>query len=299
MTRSADVRGLIPVLATPFHPGGDLDVGSLRRLVEFQLESHVDGVAVFGFASEGFTLTAAERREVLRVVTAAAGPALPVVAGVAATGTRDAVEQARAAGEAGASVVMVVPPFMVKPSATQIVDFYGTVAAEGLPVMVQDAPASTGVTMPVPLIVELSTVDGVASVKVETQPTAPKVGAVVAATRPEFLTLGGQNALFVLEEYGRGALGTMPACEFPDLLRPVLDLWEKGERDRARAGFAALLPLVRFGLQPGIAWSIHKQVLVRRGIISSSTVRPPASDADAGTLADLELLLADHGWAGR
>ena len=132
-----------------------------------------------------------------------------------------------------------------------------------------------------------------------TQPTAPKVGAVVAATPPQFLTLGGQNALFVLEEYGRGALGTMPACEFPDLLRPVLDLWDKGERDHARAAFTALLPLVRFGLQPGIAWSIHKHVLVSRGVIASAMVRAPATDADAGTLADLELLLADHGWAAR
>jgi 2-keto-3-deoxy-L-arabinonate dehydratase len=299
VTRSSDVRGLIPVLATPFHPNGDLDADSLRRLVEFQVASGVDGVAVFGFASEGFALTAAERREVLRVVTGTVGPDLPVVAGVAATGTRDAVEQARAAGEAGASAVMVIPPFMVKPGPAQLVDFYGTVAAEGgVPVMVQDAPASTGVAMPVPLIVELSTLDGVDSVKVETQPTAPKVGAVAAATAPEFLTLGGQNALFLLEEYARGAVGTMPACEFPDLLRPILDDWSKGDREAARAAFTRVLPLVRFGLQPGIAWSIHKHVLVRRGIIASATVRPPASDADAGTLADLELLLADHGWAG-
>ncbi len=237
MTRSSDVRGLIPVLATPFHPNGDLDTASLHRLVEFQLQSFVDGVAVFGFASEGFALTAAERREILRVVTTAAGPELPVVAGVAATGTRDAVDQARAAADAGASVAMVVPPHMVKPSGPQLVDFYGTVAAEGgLPVMVQDAPASTGVNMPVPLIVELSKLDGVESVKVETQPTAPKIGAVVDATAPEFRTLGGQNALFVLEEYARGAVGTMPASEFPDLLLGALALWNADGRDRARDG---------------------------------------------------------------
>lgn len=297
MSRSADVRGLIPVLATPFHPDGDLDTASLHRLVEFQLASFVDGVAVFGFASEGFALTAAERREILRVVTAAAGPDLPVVAGVAATGTRDAVQQARAAADAGASVVMVVPPHMVKPSPAQLVDFYGTVAAAGgLPVMVQDAPASTGVTMPVSLIVELSKLDGVESVKIETQPTAPKVGAVVEATGDGFLTLGGQNALFVLEEYGRGAVGTMPASEFPDLLMEALAFWRVDDRDRARAAFNRLLPLIRFGLQPGIAWSIHKHVLVRRGIIASPTVRPPALDADPGTLRDLEILMTGYGW---
>lgn len=287
-------RGLIPVLATPFRPDGGLDLDSLRRLVEFQLAAGVDGVAVFGFASEGFALTAAERAEILDVVTAVAGPSVPVVAGVGATGTREAIEQARTAAEHGASAVMVLPPHLVKPSAMQLVDYYGAVAAEGgLPVMVQDAPGTTGVSMPVPLIAELSKLDGVDSVKVEAQPPAPKLGAVVEAVSADFAVLGGQNALFVLEEYARGAVGTMPACEFPDLLRPVLDSWRAGDRAAARAAFNRLLPLIRFGLQPGIAWSIHKHVLVRRGIISSVTVRPPAADADQGTLAALDDILRD------
>ncbi|MFS8499821.1 MAG: dihydrodipicolinate synthase family protein, partial [Micromonosporaceae bacterium] len=86
-----------------------------------------------------------------------------------------------------------------------------------------------------------------------------------------------------------------PACEFPDLPRPVLDAWAAGDRAGARAGFNRLLPLVRFGLQPGIAWSIHKHVLVRRGIIATPTVRPPAVDADPGTLAALADILDDLG----
>ncbi|MCW3814419.1 dihydrodipicolinate synthase family protein [Micromonospora sp. DR5-3] len=296
MTRSSDVRGLIPVLATPFSAGGELDLDSLRRLVDFQVTSGVDGVAVFGFASEGFALTAAERATILDVVTETVGPDLPVVAGVAATGTADAVEQARRAADHGASAVMVVPPHMVKPGPGQIVDFYGTVARDGgLPVMVQDAPGSTGVTMPVSLIADLSKLDGVTSVKVEAPPTAPKLGAVVDAVAPDFLVLGGQNALFLLEEYRLGAAGTMPACEFPDLLRPVLDAWAAGDAASARAGFNRLLPLVRFGLQPGIAWSVHKHVLVRRGVIDSPAVRPPAVDADPGTLAGLADILDDLG----
>ena len=52
MTRPSDARGLIPVLATPFAAGGALDLDSLRRLVDFQVAAGVDGVAVFGFASE-------------------------------------------------------------------------------------------------------------------------------------------------------------------------------------------------------------------------------------------------------
>ncbi|MBB5874470.1 4-hydroxy-tetrahydrodipicolinate synthase [Allocatelliglobosispora scoriae] len=296
MTRSTDVRGLIPVLATPFLADGDLDLPSLARLMEFQVASGVDGVATFGFASEGFTLTAAERAQILRTIVDVAGPDLPIVAGVGATGTRDAIDQTRAAAANGASVAMLLPPYMVKPSPAQMVDFYGAVAAAGgLPIMVQDAPGPTGVNMPTSLLIELSKIDGVDSVKVETQPTAPKVAAVHDGTTDDFLTLGGQNALFLLEEYARGAVGTMPACEFPDLLVPVLRQWAAGEAAAARAAFARLLPLIRFGLQPGIAWSIHKHVLVRRGIIATATVRPPAVDADAASLAWLDDILADLG----
>lgn len=294
MTRSSDVRGLIPILATPFQPDGELDLPSLHRLAEFQAVSGVDGVAVFGFASEAFALTASERIEILRTVTTAVGPRLPIVAGVAATGTRDAIGQVRAAADEGAAVAMVVPPYMVKPSPAQMIDFYGAVAAEGgLPIMVQDAPAATGVAMPTSLILELSKIDGICSVKVETQPTAPKVSAVHDVTADGFLVLGGQNALFLLEEYARGAVGTMPACEFPDLLVPVLRAWASGDATAARTAFTRLLPLIRFGLQPGIAWSIHKHVLVRRGIITSPTVRLPAVDADSATLAWLDDILSD------
>lgn len=55
------IQGLVPVLATPFTPDRALDIDGLRRLVEFELTSGVDGVALFGMASEGFALTAAER----------------------------------------------------------------------------------------------------------------------------------------------------------------------------------------------------------------------------------------------
>ncbi|MER7277773.1 dihydrodipicolinate synthase family protein [Dactylosporangium sp. NPDC000244] len=296
MTRSSDVRGLIPVLATPFQPGGALDVDSLRRLIAFSVSAGVDGVAVFGFASEGFSLSAAERQQILAAVLSELPDTTPVIAGISATGTTDAIAQSRAAAEAGASVGMVIPPYMVKPSPSQIVDFYGTVASEGgLPVMVQDAPASTGVNLPVPLIVELSKLDGVTSVKIETQPTAPKLGSVVDATADDFLVLGGQNALFVLEEYARGAVGTMPASEFPDLLAPVLATFTSGDAPAARAAFNRLLPLIRFGLQPGIAWSIHKHVLLRRGVITSAAVRSPATDADPATLAALDDILTDLG----
>ncbi|MEV4072153.1 dihydrodipicolinate synthase family protein [Nonomuraea fuscirosea] len=278
------ISGLIPILATPFTAAGELDVPSLRRLTEWQFAAGADGVAVFGMASEGFALTTAERARILTEVRQVAG-SRPVVAGVGSTSTATAVEQALAAAEGGADALMVLPPYLVKPSGAQLVDFYGVVAERaGIDVMVQDAPGATGVSMPESLIVELSKLDGVTSVKIEAPPTAPKVGAVAAKVGGDFAVFGGQNALFCLEEYARGAVGTMPACEFTDLLAPIL-------KEPRQDAFARLLPLIRFGMQPGLAWAVHKEVLVRRGLIESSAVRSPAKPLDPGTLTALDEVL--------
>ncbi|SDU57329.1 dihydrodipicolinate synthase family protein [Jiangella alkaliphila] len=296
MTHS--VHGLVPILATPFLPDGTLDRPGLRRLVEFQLTSGVDGVAVFGMASEGFALTLTERQLILRDVREVVADAVPVVAGVNGTSSVTALEQAREAADGGADALMVLPPFMVKPGPDQLVEFYGLVgefaASADTEVMVQDAPGVTGVAMSAALIVELSKLDGVTSVKVEAPPTVPKVGAVADAIgdEDEFAVLGGQNAQFVLDEYARGSIGTMPACEFPDLLAPVLAAWNAGDRAGARAAFTRLLPLIVHGLQQGIAWAVHKEVLVRRGIIEHTTVRLPAKTLDAGGRSLLDEILA-------
>jgi 4-hydroxy-tetrahydrodipicolinate synthase len=289
------LQGLMPILATPFDESGALDRAGLRRLVEFELASGVDGVAVFGMASEGFALTTDERRTILDDVVEIVGGRVPVIAGVNGTSTATSIEQALLAEQGGADALMVLPPFMVKPPAASLVEFYGDVAAAtSLSVMVQDAPGVTGVVMPPALIAEIARLDGVDSVKVEAPPTAPKVGAVVhAIDDPAFAVLGGQNAQFCLEEYARGAVGTMPACEFPDLLGPVLADFVAGRVEEARAGFRRMLPLVLIGLQGGIAWAVHKEILVARGIIEHATVRYPAARLDAGSRAAVDLVIAE------
>ena len=236
------LSGLVPILATPFRGDGSLDLSSLARLVEYQAASGADGVATFGMASETFTLSAEERRLVLGMVVStarSAGADMPVVAGVSATGLYPALEQGKAAVEGGASVLMVLPPFLVRPSDDQLAEFFGELAAAvGVPVMMQDAPALTGVAMSVRLTAEIGKVPGVDYVKIEAAPTAPKVSAVAAATAGGKLRVfGGQNAQFLLDELDRGAVGTMPACEFTDLLAEVVTAWNAGNHDEAEVRF--------------------------------------------------------------
>jgi 2-keto-3-deoxy-L-arabinonate dehydratase len=290
------LSGLVPILATPFRSDGSLDLTSLARLAEHQIVSGADAVATFGMASEAFTLSADERRLVLdtivRTVRGVSGD-LPVVAGISATGISPAIEQAKSAVGAGAGALMALPPFLVRPGDDQLADFFGELASRaGVPVMIQDAPAVTAVPMSVRLITEMGRVPGVDYVKVEAAPTAPKIAAIAGAAAGTGLgVFGGQNAQFLLEELDRGAVGTMPACEFTDLLAEVLKAWRAGGHEEAAPRFYPLLPLLVYGLQGGIAWAVHKEVLVRRGIIEHARVRAPARPLDAASAAGLERLL--------
>jgi 4-hydroxy-tetrahydrodipicolinate synthase len=188
---------------------------------------------------------------------------------------------------------MVLPPFLVRPSDDQLADFFGELAAAvGVPVMMQDAPALTSVPMSVRLISEIGKIPGVDYVKVEAAPTATKVAAIASAAAGTKLSVfGGQNAQFLLDELDRGAVGTMPACEFTDILAEVLMIWKEGDYDEAAARFHRLLPLLVYGLQGGIAWAVHKEILVRRGIIADSRVRAPARPLDARSAVGLARLV--------
>jgi 2-keto-3-deoxy-L-arabinonate dehydratase len=288
------LQGLIPILATPFGPDGTVDQASLRRLVRFELGCGVDGVGVFGIAGEGFSLTEAERDGILAVVVDEIAGEVPIVAGAGGTGVLPVLEQAQRAVEGGADALMILPPHLIKPSPAALVDFFGRLGADaGAPVMVQNAPTLTGVGMPPSLLAELGRLPGVDYVKIESQPTAVRVGDAVAAVHDGFGVLGGQNALFCLEEFERGAIGTMPGCEFPDEIRAILDARAAGDFAQARRRHQRLLPLLHYGLQPGIAWAVHKEVLHLGGIIDYPAVRLPAQPLDRHSRAGLREILAD------
>lgn len=298
------IEGLVPILATPFLADGTLDRSSLRRLAAFQVEHGADGIGLFGLASEAFALTDSERLIIMADVREVVGAEQPLVAGAGSTGVEPAIEQACETVEAGADVLMVLPPHLVPADGDGLVDYYGRIAAAvDVPIMIQDAPVASRTPMSVDLLRDLAKLDGVDYIKVEEQPTALKVGRIVEEVGPALTVLGGQNALFLLDELRLGAVGTMPACELTDGLRRVLDLRAADRHDEAAAAFTALLPLIRFGLQGGVAWAVHKHLLHRAGIIASATVRTPARPLDPATIRALELtaaatdLAVTRGWS--
>jgi 4-hydroxy-tetrahydrodipicolinate synthase len=105
---------------------------------------------------------------------------------------------------------------------------------------------------------------------------------------------GGAGGSYFIEEMRRGAHGTMPFCSQPADFVAVWDAFQAGNEQAARERFdATIMAVNRLGNQGGdIFYAIHKQLLVRRGIIRNALVRSPTTAIDPITQREIDELLA-------
>jgi 2-keto-3-deoxy-L-arabinonate dehydratase len=289
METNGSPAGVLSVLCTPFHDDGRVDLPSVRRHVEHSISAGADGVVVFGLAGEIYKLSDAERELILAAAVEAAS-GVPVIAGSEHSGIEAAVDRSIRATELGASALMLYPPTFMPPTPAEIVAYYREIGTEtGLPLIVQDAPSWTRVSLPVSLVAEIvEETPCPVSVKVEAPPTAPKFRAVAAVGAPG---IGGYGALHLPEEFEAGIVGCMPGSGVPRL---YVELW-KTLQTNPTAGLemhARVLPLLNFQLSSlDVFVSIQKQLLQEQGVLSSAYMRRPGKQLDENQRAWFERLV--------
>jgi 4-hydroxy-tetrahydrodipicolinate synthase len=288
---TSDFRGVYPILPTPFADDESLDLASLARTVRFMARIGVQGLTVLGVLGESNRLTDAERGEVVAAAVAAGGP-LPVIVGASHAGTRATVDLAGMAGSLGAAAVMVAPSHEPVPGDERVLDYYRRVGdAAGLPLVLQDHPASTQVHMPVPLIARIAAeVPAVACIKEEGLPTPARIDALRRALSRPVPILTGLGALYGLFDLEQGSDGFNTGFAFPEALLALVSAARAGDWPRARDLYRRFLPLIVFEQQPGVA--VRKEIFRRRGLLASARVRHPGAALAPSTGAQLDALLA-------
>ena len=98
--------------------------------------------------------------------------------------------------------------------------------------------------------------------------------------------------MFLLEELMAGATGAMTGFAFPEILVRIVTLFRAGDVDGAADVFYRAVPLMRFEFQEGIGMAIRKEVLRRRGALSSAATRAPAAGLDETTREALDRVMA-------
>lgn len=289
-------RGVFAIPPTPFHDDGSLDEESLRQCIDFCIEAGAHGIVTPVNASESIALVDAERLRVAEIVVERVGGRIPVVIGVSGVSTAASVLYSQHAASIGADAVIAMPPYVRHPPADEIVDFYAAVAraADPLPVWIQDYVGPVGTPMSPALLARmLHEIPGVDYLKEETA-YAPQVMSKVRELAGDSLrgVMGGMAGRYLMEEFQRGACGTMPACEVTDAHVLIWDALERGDEDEARRLHTQLLPLLNY--EAMYSFTIYKEVLVRRGVIASARTRVPgAGTLDAENHRELDRLLRD------
>jgi 4-hydroxy-tetrahydrodipicolinate synthase len=287
-------QGVYSVLPTPFDDNGELDETSLRRVVDLFIGTGVDGLTALGVTGEVARLDDRERGRVLDVVLEAAAGRVRVVAGATAEGTRTCIAYTRAAKQAGAAAVMVSPPRMPKLNSDAVVRHYVALAeAVDLEIIVQDYPPISGYAMEPQLLARIAAeVPRARTIKLEDPPTPLKTARIIEAAKGmEVRIFGGLGGVFLLEELLAGAAGAMTGFAFPEILVRIVSLYRAGRIDDAADVFYRTVPLMRFEFQEGIGMAIRKEVLRRRGALSSAALRAPAGRLDASTREALDRVL--------
>jgi 2-keto-3-deoxy-L-arabinonate dehydratase len=286
--------GIFPIVNTTFRDDGSLDLESQRRLVRFLLDAGAHGLGLFGNASEGYALTDDERKVLTRVILEEVNGAIPVIISSGHTGTDAAIGLSVQAQDAGADALMIMPPYFLKPDGEGVFQYFAAISrAVKIPIMVQDAPLMTQVPMGADLLAKMGReLEQVGMVKVEAPPTAAKISKLRSIGPDGFGLFGGLNGNFLLEELARGAVGTMPGCDMPDIFLRIWRLWEQGDAPGAWTEFTKALPLIRYELQPGMGVAVMKQNLFDAGIIDSARTRHPTKTLDPTDIAEVRALRA-------
>ncbi len=161
------LRGVMPALLTPFDAQQNIDRASLRRLVRFNIEQGVDGVYVGGSTGEAFVQSLSEREEVLEIVAEEAKGKMTLIAHVGCVSTVESQQLAVAAKRYGFDAVSAVTPFYYPFSFEEHCDHYRAIidSADGIPMVVYNIPALSGVKLTLEQINQLVTLPGVGALK--------------------------------------------------------------------------------------------------------------------------------------
>ena len=272
-------RGVFPIAPTTFDDRGELDLESQGRVVDYLVDAKVDGICILANYSEQFALGDDERERLMTAMLDRAAGRVPVIVTTSHFSSRLAAERSRRGQDAGAAMVMLMPPYhgtTLRADEAGVYDFFRIVAdAIDIPIMIQDAPMS-GTTLSAPFLARLAAeIPLVSYLKIEMPGAANKLRELIRLAGASIDgPFDGEESITLMPDLDAGATGTMPSAAIPDVLGNVVDLFLDGHRDAAIALYERHLPLINYeNKQCGLRAT--KALMKEGGIIQSEAVRHP------------------------
>jgi len=235
--------GAMVALITPFQDG-EIDFRTLDELVDFHLESGIDGIVPVGTTGESPTLTHSEHKKVIERVVKAVGGEVPVIAGAGSNSTAEAIELAAFSKKVGADATLQVDPYYNKPTQEGFYQHFKAIAEEvDLPMVLYDIPSRCGAGMTPDTIVRLSKIENIVALK---EATGSLDHASQVATQCDLTILSGDDSLTlpIASIGGKGVISVV-ANIVPADVKAMTDLILAGDLVSARKWHNKLFALCK------------------------------------------------------
>jgi 4-hydroxy-tetrahydrodipicolinate synthase len=211
MAKSPLIEGCLTALVTPFRDGA-VDYEALTRLVEWQLESGIDGLVAVGTTGESATLDVGEHVEVISHVVRIARGRVPVVAGAGGNATSEALALSAASEKAGAQALLHVTPYYNKPTQEGLYRHYAAIAeSTKLPILLYNVPSRTSCDLLPETVERLASIPNIVGIKeaLGSMPRATELVARVGSRSPHGLSVLSGDDATAFPMYAVGARGVI------------------------------------------------------------------------------------------
>jgi 4-hydroxy-2-oxoglutarate aldolase len=298
-----NLHGIFPAIPTPFVDGGDaIDVRAARANAARWMKTGLRGMLVLGSNGEAPLIDPDEATRLIAAVREETPRDRVLIAGVNTQSTRQAIAAARAFGEAGADVALVITPFYFKSqmSGEALVRHFTAVAdASPVPLLVYNVPPTTGVSIPVaalekiaahPNIIGMKDSSGDVGYTTEAIGRVPATFDVIVGVAPSLLASLSVGA--------RGGIVAV-ASVFPELCVELLAAARAWREADAMAIQRAITPLAR-AVTTTYGPAGLKAALDAVGGYVGGLPRPPLVPLAPAQVAEVRALVEQlRAWAAR
>lgn len=211
------LEGVGVALVTPFDKNGAVDYTSLKKLLNYVSDNHVDYLVVNGTTGESATTEKQEKLDILSFVVKENNQRLPVVFGLGGNNTKEIIKLSKEIDFSGVDAILSVSPYYNKPSQEGIYQHYKALAEESpKPIILYNVPGRTGTDISAETTLRLSEVPNIIGIK-EASGNILQALEISKCKRKDFLLISGDD-LLTLPLISIGARGVISvlANAFPD-----------------------------------------------------------------------------------
>jgi 4-hydroxy-tetrahydrodipicolinate synthase len=267
------MRGIFPILATPYTAAGGVDFEDLAHQVDFFEKCGAHGMAWPQHAS-GYPggVNKEERMHGMEVLAKAAKGRKPaLLLGVQSTDTEHMLEFARKAEELEPDGLIAMPPMEAK----SIEDYRTYYRALGKltkrPVFIQTSGGTQGIDPSVEFLIGLAReFPNLGYIKEEVNPVIDRMKTLIHAKPAVTSVFSGANGYSLTYEMRFGGDGDMPEAQFTDVYVAVWDLYQSGQKEKARTAFSSLLLMLNQMRQFA---GVPQYMMKKRGVFKTTVGR--------------------------